>query len=159
MKFQKNPSFIQACFAIFSIFHCSEQLQTLSIPGTAPLPGRVSRPSPTPEEKRAACGRQMRGRGRETSRGAGIDFGGSGTWRGRRETGEMKSGSQSRISRDTEPEKHQFSWQIVSVLLRFAPSTPGFPPRPNHSPAPRHVSLPRTSATHTPHTFPRPPHT
>ena len=63
MKFQKNPSFIQACFAIFSIFHCSEQLQTLSIPGTAPLPGRVSRPSPTPEEKRAACGRQMRGEG------------------------------------------------------------------------------------------------
>ena len=72
----------------------------------------------------------------------GIDLGGSGTWRGRRETGEMKSGSQSRISRDIEPGKHQFSWRIVSVLFRFAPSTPGFPPRPNHSPAPRHVSLP-----------------
>ena len=142
MKFQKNPSFIQACFAIFSIFHCSEQLQTLSIPGTAPLPGRVSRPSPTSEEKRAACGRQMRG-GREKRAGVpGIDLGGSGTWLGRRETGEMKSGSQSRISRDTEPGKHQFSWRIVSVLLRFAPSAPGSPPRPNHSPAPRHVSLP-----------------
>lgn len=72
----------------------------------------------------------------------GIDLGGSGTWLGRRETGEMKSGSQSRISRDTEPGKHQFSWRIVSVLLRFAPSTPRFPPHPNHSPAPRHVSLP-----------------
>lgn len=84
----------------------------------------------------------MRGGGGKRAGVPGIDLGGSGTWRGRRETGEMKSGSQRRISRDTEPGKHQFSWRIVSVLLRFAPSTPRFPPRPNHSPAPRLVSLP-----------------
>ena len=106
IKSQKNPSFIQACLAIFSIFHCSEQTTSFYFRDSAP-PGRVSRPSPTPEEKRTACGRQMRGEGERNV--PGIDLGGSGTWRGRRETGEMKSGSQSRISRDTEPGKHQFS--------------------------------------------------
>lgn len=53
MKSQKNPSFIQACFAIFSIFHCSEQTTSFYFRDSAPSGARL--PSvPTPRGK--ACG-------------------------------------------------------------------------------------------------------